>query len=261
MTIDPTSGCVIIAMWRFFVGGGALNTNSQCLRVLLRTSFALICSGVVVLIPCKASALVMNFNSLVIGSAGDSAAFISPTTHTEDGLTMTATGSPPGTHFDIGFGSGLGGAFGNNVGIIHQGNGGEAANFTYVGGAFNLLSIDATGWLIVSPDSSLTATFKSSSGASHDVSFNSTGPINFSSMIGWSNITSFSISVPLTPGRFCPPTADNPCSNFGFDNIVFEAAASPATVPLPGALPLMATGLGALGVLGWRRKRKAQAAA
>jgi hypothetical protein len=32
----------------------------------------------------------------------------------------------------------------------------------------------------------------------------------------------------------------------------------PAT-PLPAALPLFATGLGGLGLLGWRRKRKAQA--
>jgi hypothetical protein len=32
-------------------------------------------------------------------------------------------------------------------------------------------------------------------------------------------------------------------------------------VPLPAALPLFATGLGALGLLGWRRKRKAQAVA
>ena len=33
------------------------------------------------------------------------------------------------------------------------------------------------------------------------------------------------------------------------------------TTPLPAALPLFATGLGGLGLLGWRRKRKAQAAA
>jgi hypothetical protein len=32
-------------------------------------------------------------------------------------------------------------------------------------------------------------------------------------------------------------------------------------VPLPGTLPLFATGLVGLGLLGWRRKRKAQAAA
>ena len=31
--------------------------------------------------------------------------------------------------------------------------------------------------------------------------------------------------------------------------------------PLPAALPLFATGLGALGLLGWRRKRKLTATA
>ncbi len=34
-----------------------------------------------------------------------------------------------------------------------------------------------------------------------------------------------------------------------------------APTPLPAALPLFATGLGALGLLGWRRKRKSAAAA
>jgi outer membrane lipase/esterase len=41
-------------------------------------------------------------------------------------------------------------------------------------------------------------------------------------------------------------------ANFVFDEI---------TAPVPAALPLFATGLGALGLLGWRRKRKAQAVA
>jgi hypothetical protein len=36
---------------------------------------------------------------------------------------------------------------------------------------------------------------------------------------------------------------------------------SDAATPLPAALPLFATGLGALGLLGWRRKRNAKAAA
>jgi hypothetical protein len=33
----------------------------------------------------------------------------------------------------------------------------------------------------------------------------------------------------------------------------------PATTPLPAALPLFATGIGALGLLGWRRKRRVRA--
>ncbi len=36
---------------------------------------------------------------------------------------------------------------------------------------------------------------------------------------------------------------------------------NPSAVPLPAALPLFGTGLGALGLLGWRRKRKAAAVA
>ena len=36
---------------------------------------------------------------------------------------------------------------------------------------------------------------------------------------------------------------------------------SPATTPLPAALPLFATGLGGLGFFSWRRRRRATAAA
>jgi len=39
--------------------------------------------------------------------------------------------------------------------------------------------------------------------------------------------------------------------------VIGDGKVVPSTVPLPAALPLFATGLGALGLLGWRRKRKA----
>ena len=39
--------------------------------------------------------------------------------------------------------------------------------------------------------------------------------------------------------------------------ITYTYTPSPSQVPLPAALPLFATGLGALGLLSWRRKRKA----
>ena len=42
--------------------------------------------------------------------------------------------------------------------------------------------------------------------------------------------------------------------NQGVDNVSLSIGAE--VVPLPAALPLFATGLGALGLLGWRRKRK-----
>jgi hypothetical protein len=41
----------------------------------------------------------------------------------------------------------------------------------------------------------------------------------------------------------------------------FTATVIPNPTPLPAALPLFATGLGGLGLLGWRRKRKTQAIA
>ena len=44
-----------------------------------------------------------------------------------------------------------------------------------------------------------------------------------------------------------------------FNNTAGSWSAPVSTVPLPAALPLFASGLGALGLLGWRRKKKAAA--
>ena len=52
----------------------------------------------------------------------------------------------------------------------------------------------------------------------------------------------------------------NTTSNTATVTIVVNQAIV-STTPLPAALPLFATGLGAMGLFGWRRKRKAQAVA
>ena len=67
-------------------------------------------------------------------------------------------------------------------------------------------------------------------------------------------------------GSFHLILALNPTINSGilFDNAVqhgLGGAISFEATPLPAALPLFASGASVLGFLGWRRKRKAQAAA
>ncbi len=52
----------------------------------------------------------------------------------------------------------------------------------------------------------------------------------------------------------------NDAVNFGTSRLL-SASVSASPVPVPAALPLLASGLGALGFIGWRRKRKAAAAA
>jgi hypothetical protein len=71
-----------------------------------------------------------------------------------------------------------------------------------------------------------------------------------------SPLVSFVQSAWTFPDSLAPagtlPTAFGLTNFFSSANIQFDDAAT----PLPAALPLFATGLGALGLLGWRRKRK-----
>jgi hypothetical protein len=50
---------------------------------------------------------------------------------------------------------------------------------------------------------------------------------------------------------------------FGFDDMVIgdQQQVTPGATPLPAAFPLFATGIGGLGLLGWRRKKRAAARA
>jgi hypothetical protein len=71
----------------------------------------------------------------------------------------------------------------------------------------------------------------------------------------------FSQEVGMNPNRFDLQT--NSSYQFSYDNEQVNAfgtiASALAPTPLPAALPLFAGGLGALGFIGWRKKRRAAA--
>ena len=54
-----------------------------------------------------------------------------------------------------------------------------------------------------------------------------------------------------------PGNNDGPCNNCYGPDVVATIDTNSSATPLPATLPLFATGVGALGLFGWRRKRKA----
>jgi len=58
-------------------------------------------------------------------------------------------------------------------------------------------------------------------------------------------------------GQFCDVNANNRNNHWAFDILNVDSGEQVSGVPLPAAFPLFAAGLGALGFLSWRRKRKA----
>ena len=65
----------------------------------------------------------------------------------------------------------------------------------------------------------------------------------------------------LFSGTFTTLSWTNPQFENWYGFTVGYASDAPSGTPIPGALPLFATGLGALGLIGWRRKRRPAAAA
>jgi hypothetical protein len=66
------------------------------------------------------------------------------------------------------------------------------------------------------------------------------------------------VSLTLVSGSLGPPVLYDDAW-LTFRNVTASIVDAP-TVPIPAALPLFATGLGLMGLLGWRRKRPARAA-
>ena len=63
-----------------------------------------------------------------------------------------------------------------------------------------------------------------------------------------------------SPGDTFDGNVDNFTIGINNANTTYDFEAAAAATPLPAALPLFASGLGAMGFIGWRRKRKALAA-
>ena len=115
------------------------------------------------------------------------------------------------------------------------------------------------GGALVQPTSGTIAFTEAGGGVSDILTFSYTGS-GVASLVGTfvSDLDTGSLVAP--PGA----TLVSEGTPFFFNNTNITAAAisdAEAMVPLPAALPLFATGIGGLGLLGWRRKRKAQAGA
>jgi hypothetical protein len=149
----------------------------------------------------------------------------------------------------------------NNGPAFDDGNVAQAANqIDMVSSVFgqpnqNLIT-DLIFTAPISGNYSLTSSFigdQRGMGVGVDVLKNST--VLFSSTVtAFQQVVPFDTNLTLAAGDTVEfaVTDGGGSQNTGLD-------ASLTLTPLPAALPMFATGLGALGLLGWRRKRKAQA--
>jgi PEP-CTERM motif len=116
-----------------------------------------------------------------------------------------------------------------------------------------------TGGSLVMPTSGTIAFTEAGGGISDILTFSYTGggAGNVATLTG-SFVSDLTTSLVAPPGAIL--VAEGTPFTFNNTNITASAVSDVDVVPLPGALPLLASGLGALGLLGWRRKRKAAAA-
>jgi hypothetical protein len=168
----------------------------------------------------------------------------------DSGVSIVATGSTTGGVYELGFDSNLysvnltNGALTliGNTGLPIVSPTGMSANGPnlYINSQSNLYLMDLT------------------TGAASLVG--STSPTQFGTMVYIDGVyyAGTATDAPYKVVTFDPNTAAVLTSQDSNSDI-FWGLAPVTTTPLPAALPLFATGLGALGLIGWRRKRKAAA--
>jgi hypothetical protein len=76
----------------------------------------------------------------------------------------------------------------------------------------------------------------------------------------WDNATFASLGISDSDGNVAPNIYRWTWGSAADQSFTINVVSAPE-IPLPAALPLFATGIGGLGLLGWRRKRRARAAA
>jgi hypothetical protein len=117
---------------------------------------------------------------------------------------------------------------------------------------YNFGPADSLNILWGSPDSYNTLSFYSGLNGTGSLLFSITG-----SALGIQTYGHDQVDFTMTGGAFESVVLTSSGNAFEFADL----QDAPIETPLPAALPLFATGLGAIGLLGWRKKRKSAALA
>jgi hypothetical protein len=137
-----------------------------------------------------------------------------------------------------------------------------SGTFDYNGGVFSAFDITATGWLGTAAQSDVFNVDHGSTSTSIQVHSSSDALANLTLLplvslasISPGGSTTFGVSTTSNSGStICQAQAGGHCNEFPVGSL---RASVPATVPLPASLPLFVSGLGAMGLLRWLRKRLA----
>ena len=209
-------------------------------------------AGIAGLVPAKATTISFNFTPLSNSDIGASASY------TQSGVMITAAGFSSntfGTTVDLYSKNGTGDE--NGLGLVNDpSNDNEISgsslirialpagltNFSFTMGS----STNGEGWLVYGSNSATSGYVLVASGTDENnhVLTGCTAGLNDGCYVYYYF-------------AFDPSTYSAAAGN---TNVLLDEVDVVSAVPLPAALPLFASGLGVLGLLGWRRKRKALAA-